>query len=266
MSRFILAMAAVAAVMAPCGAYASKQIKNKAPIVVDAKLGYVLLRVGPATSDKGYAPNVILYRIDPATSRLRTAQKASANPVAKGEDVTAIVGGSRPFGNATSSSVSTGVFLTSLTPGEWVIAGTESTCFCMGSYRFTVLPGEITDLGTVITNLPNENTGVAEFAGQTVADDLADKAYTMPDLMVVRPAVEGDAVPALLASLPRKRAELVYTRFDNAGGWMVSRMAGLPAMGHETAEAAAAVTDPRVPMGTGANRWPDVKDETTPQK
>ncbi|WEK01653.1 MAG: hypothetical protein P0Y59_08270 [Candidatus Sphingomonas phytovorans] len=262
MSRLLLSALAVAAFVVPATANAAKQIKNKAPILIDARLGYLLARVGPALSDKGVAPTVVVTRIDPVRGMLRTAYKKDANPLPKGEDVAALIGGARPFGTVPISQGEAGVFLTSLTPGEYVIAGTESTCFCMGSYRFTVRAGEITDIGTILTILPNEATTIPEFAGQQVSEDLAEKPYTMPDLMVVHAATETDQVPAMLASFPRARAELTYTRFDNASGWMVSRMTGLPQMEHETAEAAAAVTNPNVPMGTPGNRWPDVAEKS----
>lgn len=267
MNRFLLASALVAGLIATNPAEAAKQIRVKGPVVVDAKLGYVAARIGPS-SEKGDAETIVLYRIDPETGRLRTRDKNAPNPVVKGEDAVALIGGGKnmSFGVVPVTGGSTSIFLTSLTPGEWVIVGTQSTCACMGSYRFTVRPGEITDIGTIVTGAPGPDAPFESLRGPAVAADLLEKPYTVPEAIFAAPAAETDALPQSLAKFTHTRAELALIRFDNAGGWLVNRMSGLPPIEPATAETAAAVSDPRYPAGSGANRWPDVADKTDTKK
>ena len=136
----------------------------------------------------------------------------------------------------------------------------------MGSYRFTVRAGEVTDIGTVVTSVTGPDSPFPELRGPAPAADLLEKAYTVPEAMFAHAAAEADSVPAPLASFTRTRAELTLARFDNAGGWMVNRMSALPPMGHESPDAAAAVSDPRYAPGTSANRWPDVADKEEAKK
>jgi hypothetical protein len=262
MRRAILIAAAFAVCAWSGTALAAKQLKSKAPVQVDPNAGYVMARIAPSDG-KGAAETFMLYRIDPETGRLRSKDKKSINPVSKREDLTALIGGGKSysFGTVPVAGSSASVFVTSLTPGEWVLAGTQSTCACMGSYRFTVRPGEVTDIGTIIAGVTEPDAAFPEFRGERVAADLLDRPYTVPEAMFAKAAGESDAVPATLASLRRVCAEYTATRFDNAGGWMVNRMSGLPPMDHESRDAAAAVTDPRYALGTSANRWPDVNDK-----
>lgn len=247
--------------------------KDKGPPAITPDMGFVLVRVGPTFDAKGTAPNVILQRIDPATSRLRTPSKKDANPVPKGEGWRVVVGGRKPLGSEKVSGTDGSVYLVPVTPGEWAIVGTESTCFCMGSYRFTVKPGEMTDIGTIVTVLPESPAAIQpfeQFRGQEASADLSKHPYTMADLMFVAPAHDANPLPAAIAANKRTKAQLIETRFDNSGGWMVNRMSGLSPMGHESAEAAAAVSDPNIPAGTSSNRWPDIaavdKAASTPAK
>ena len=262
MNKLYATAAALFLFASSSGAFAAQQVNHKKPVVVDPGKGYVLARVGPS-ENKGQAATIVLFRIDPETSRLRTRDKKSINPVVKGEDSTALIGGNRSFGQVPLTSGQASVFLTSLTPGEWVIVGTQSTCACMGSYRFTVRPGEITDIGTIITGVSDPNSAFAEFRGAAVSPDLLEKPYTVPEAMFARAATESDTVPASLEKFPRTRATLTLTRFDNAGGWMINRMSGLPPLEHETTGSADAVTDPRYAPGTVNNRWPDVNENST---
>lgn len=262
MKRTLAIAAVFAACLSPGVAAAAKQVKSKGPVQVAAHLGYVMARIGPAAEKTG-ADTIVLYRIDPETSRLRSRDSKSMNPVVKPEDATALIGGARSysFGIVPIAGGEAGVFVTSLTPGEWVIAGTQSTCMCMGSYHFTVRPGEVTDIGTIVTGVSSPSSQFPEFRGRAIAADLLEKAYTVPEAMFARPATEEDAVPASLAGVTRSRAALTLTRFDNAGWWMVNRMSGLPPMEHEGPEAANRVSDPRFLPGSSSNRWPDVADK-----
>lgn len=263
MTRFLTMFAAIVAALFAMPATA----KDKGPPAITPDMGYVLVRVGPTFDAKGTAPNVILQRIDPATSRLRSPSKKDANPIPKGESWRVIVGGRKPLGQEKLVAGDASVYLVAVTPGEWVIAGTESTCFCMGSYRFTVKPGEMTDIGTIVTVLP-ESTALLQpfdqFRGQEAPTDLSRRPYTMADLMFVVPANDASPLPASITANKRTKADLVETRFDNSGAWMINRLSGLSPMGHETADAAAAVSDANVPMGTSGNRWPDVAPPEKP--
>ncbi|MFX8230992.1 hypothetical protein ABTL16_19565, partial [Acinetobacter baumannii] len=69
---------------------AFKQIKTgkgRPPLVLASNMGYVVARIGPTFDVKGAGETIVLFRIDPATGRLRTAEKHSLNPLPKGEDV-----------------------------------------------------------------------------------------------------------------------------------------------------------------------------------
>lgn len=261
MNKIYVTAAALFLCASASGAFAAQQANPKKPVVVEPGKGYVLARIGPS-ENKGQAATIVLFRIDPETSRLRTLDKKSINPLVKGQDSTALIGGNRSFGLVPVTGAQASVFLTSLTPGEWVIVGTQSTCACMGSYRFTVRPGEITDIGTIITGVSDPNSAFVEFRGAPISPDLLEKPYTVPEAMFARAAAESDTVPAALEKFARTRAALTLTRFDNAGGWMINRMSGLPPLDHETADSAAGVTDPRYAPGTMNNRWPDVNENS----
>lgn len=235
MKRALLSFGAGALIVlsfASAPAEAAKRLKP-GQVQLDPALGYVLVRVGPKIGKKEKAPNIYIWRFDPASNRLRTTRKSDPSRVAKGEDVSVFFG-DRPFVTTTGESA----FLASVTPGDYVIHGTESTCFCLGSYRFSVKAGEVTDIGTVIVAREDGGTGYEELRSHRVASDLLDRPFAVTDIIAVRPAGEGDPIPADLAQAKIVRAELVAdVRFPNTGptrvmypgGLLVNRAAGLPA-------------------------------------
>lgn len=232
MTRSLMLLAAAVALLNSAPLDAAKRLK-KGALKLDAKLGYVLVRVGPTAGSKGKAPNLYIHRFDPARGELRTSRKTDPARVAKGEDTTAVFG-DRPFMAAGDA----GVFISSVTPGDYVIHGTESTCFCLGTYSFSVRPGEITDIGTVTIARENGMTETAALKEHVLSDDLLEREFVVTDIIAVQPPREGHAIPSEIGSARVTRAALTEgTRFLNRGttrylypgGLLINRAAGLPA-------------------------------------
>lgn len=225
MTRTMMTAVACAALLtlSPAAADAAKQLK-KGPVKLDPKLGYVLARIGPAKVKNGHSMLVSLGRFDAKTGDLRRADRKNKPP--KGDDNGAAIGGTRSF----VVGEKTGSFVTSLTPGDWVIEGVDWTCFCLGSYRFTVKAGEIVDLGTILVGMEDGKSPIPELAALSLPDDLLDRPFTVPSVMLVRPADAQSAVPAELAGLPLRPADYqIDVRFSNLSGHLINRAAGLPA-------------------------------------
>ena len=202
----------VAGAAAPEPADAARQLR-RGPVQIDNSLGYVLVRIGPTRNEAGRAQRLYLWRYDSDRGEVRTTRRRDPAQVPRGEDAFARLG-DRPF----TVAGETGIFLTSLTPGDYVIHGTESTCFCLGSYSFTVRAGEITDIGTVMIDAENGRSGSAALQEYRLPDDILDRSYAVNDVMLVRPASEGDPLPAEVANLRIARAELrPDARFINRG-------------------------------------------------
>lgn len=208
-----IAASMIAAVaVAPEGAEATRQLR-KGPVQLDNALGYVLVRIGPTRNRAGRAQRLYLWRYDSDRGEVRTSRRRDPAQVPRGEDAFARLG-DRPFAVAGE----TGIFLASLTPGEYVIHGTESTCFCLGSYSFTVRAGEITDIGTVMIDAENGRSSSAALQEHRLPDDILGRSYAVNDVMLVRPASEGDPLPTEIANLRVTRAELrADARFINRG-------------------------------------------------
>ena len=231
MNRLILSLAIVAAACAAGSAvHASTQLKKR-PVKLDPALGYVLVRTGPPVNAEGQTADLHIWRYDPATGELRF-RSAEPSGVPEGEDDRAMFG-NRPL--LTGGGIS--IFITAVTPGEWVIHGSHTTCFCLGTYSFTVRPGEITDIGTVLLGVENGRSSVPELARRKLAADIMDHGFAINDVMLVRPAAEGDILPPEVAALPVRRAALTAdVRFPNrgptrkafGGGLLINRAEGLP--------------------------------------
>jgi hypothetical protein len=252
---------ALALALAPGKAEASIQFDPAKAITVDRSLGYVIARVGATSDERWKSPIITFYRFDPATGHLRTKASNDANPVPASEDALAAIGGSPAFGPIALSRGTAGIFVTSLTPGEWVIAASSATCFCKGSYRFTVTAGELTDLGTIADALPINLKGLVYLDEQSRANDQARRIDVGAAPVFVVPAT--DDIPltdklAPLAALVCARAKYYPVRFENGGGWYVSRLGGLPPMDHETPQSVTDALDYRVPQGARSSRWPSV--------
>jgi len=229
----MLTMFVMATALVVVPAQAAKGLKTS-PVTIDPALGYVLVRIGPTEGKKLKAPPLFLSRYDAVTNDIRTRRKKDPARVPKGED--SLVGiGSRVFlgGDRTS------IYLTSLTPGEWVFHGSTKTCLCLGSYRFTVKPGQITDIGTVLIDSEAGSHYLPELQRKPLAADLAERSYSVAEVVFIKAAAESDILPPQVAGLPMTRAELIAdARFTNRGGMrylynggiLVNRAAGLPAV------------------------------------
>ena len=217
-----LAATALAVVLAIGTAHAADRMKLKGFPGIDAKRGYVFVRVGPTFDEKQKAPNLYLWRYDPPRSELRFRRKKDVNPVVKPEDDRAWVG-DRPFMPSPTASG----FLVALTPGEWVIHGPESTCLCLGSYAFTVKPRVVTDIGTVTIAQDTDLT-----------EDIRGREWLIGSTVEVRPATDQDPVPDVLRDKIVRATLLSDARFPNRGstratyngGLLLGRASGLPAL------------------------------------
>lgn len=222
MKRAIIAAATLGLIVATPG-NAAGRIKP-GQFKLDAKLGYILVRVGPTQGKKLKSANLYFWRYDVARGDVRFAKKKDANPVAKGEDQSAFVG-DRPFVPGATSSA----YLVSVTPGDWVIHGTDTTAFAMGSYRFAVKPGEVTDIGTVSIYRDDGNSDEPALKRHPVSGDIvADRAYLVGEQIMVSSAPSGEAPMSGLNGAPIVRASLVPdARFTNRGGTRPGYVAGL---------------------------------------
>lgn len=223
---------ATALLMATPPAFAAKPVKP-GNVRLEPAMGYVLVRAGPATGDKGKVAQLYFWRYDPARQMIRTAARKDANRVPKGEDASFVIG-SRPFEQLGTTE---SAFLIAVTPGEYVFHGTETTSFALGSYGFTVKPGVVTDIGTIHQGYPG--TAVfPEFAQLVTSPDLVKRGYPTA-VATMTAATETTPVPRQLSNVPVERAVLnPDRRFVNggsirpgyAGGVFANRMIGLPPM------------------------------------
>lgn len=238
MNRVLIAAATLGLLVAT-PVHAAGRIKP-GQFKLDAKLGYILVRVGPTQGKKLKSANLYFWRYDAARGDVRFAKKKDANPVPKGEDQSAFVG-DRPFVPGPTTST----YLVSVTPGDWVIHGTETTALAMGSYRFAVRPGEITDIGTVRIYRDDGSADDPALKRHPVSGDIvADRAYLVDDQIIVSSASAGEALPELNGA-PIVRVTLIPdARFTNRGGIRPGYLAGL------LVNRAAGLDDPR--SGDGA--------------
>ncbi|MEE4206123.1 MAG: hypothetical protein V2I39_07520 [Erythrobacter sp.] len=113
-------------------------------------------------------------------------------------------------------------YVVEVPPGEYTIFGagidgfTSGTCMCMGSVRFRAAAGEITDLGAVLVAPENGKTEIAELAFYRSPEYIERKA--LPFVMSVRPAKEGDPLPAELAGMTARPAN--YRAADKMPNWL----------------------------------------------
>lgn len=238
MNRVLIAAATLGLLVAT-PVHAAGRIKP-GQFKLDAKLGYILVRVGPTQGKKLKSANLYFWRYDSARGDVRFARKKDANPVPNGEDQSAFVG-DRPFVPGPTTST----YLVSVTPGDWVIHGTETTAFAMGSYRFVVRPGEVTDIGTVRIYRDDGSADDPALKRHPVSGDIvADRAYLVNDQIIVSSASAGEALPGVKGATIIRATLVPDARFTNRGGTRQGYVAGL------LVNRAAGLDDPR--SGDGA--------------
>lgn len=235
-------LCALSLLAAPAASQAAKAPKVKkikldtmkpGKIVLDPRLGYILVRMGPKDDVKDRPLPVALVRIDPATGTFFTPEAADAMPDFWRTQAVGVNTG-RSFGDKDG----VGVYVVSAYPGRWVVNNVGPTCLSLGTYAFDVKQGEITDVGTFLTAREDGESSAPELAGAKLSQDLIDFGVAvnivMSEALAVKPAPNGATAPAPFASLPLTRAELAPDfRFENRCAHLISRAASLPPLGHQ---------------------------------
>ena len=231
LTRALLPVLAGAACLAGAPAEAANPLKPE-KFVFEAAKGYILVRVGPA-GDDGKAPPVYFARLaDDGKATVWSWGGRAIN--SKKELDAAMVWGGDHFGSADNTSL----YLVPVNPGRWVVGGAGNTVLSLGSWGFDVKPGEITYVGTVLTDRENGKSKVPELASAKLSQDLVEFGtlmnIVMSDAVLVKPAAEGETLPAAIAAHKVTRAALTPdVRFNNFLGALVNRGVGLPALGHQ---------------------------------
>jgi hypothetical protein len=222
MSRLAVAAAALAlaaaAAFAPSGKVSAAEMLKAAPVSMDAAHAYLLVRLGKRTDDVWNTVSFMPY--DPVAEDLRGKGRAKSNRVPKGEDNAALIS-TKPF-IAEEGNIRT--YLVVVTPGRWVIASSPTTSYSLGSYQFEAKGGEITDLGTIYIGPENGSSIWPRLAAIHSSPDIERRGYTVADAMLIEPATEGQAAPAVLAALPRHPAAYSPApRFGNHSGQLINK-------------------------------------------
>ena len=245
----IALLAVCAPLLATTAVEANRPVKQR-EFSLDPNMGYILVRTGPV-SRRGAATNpIFLVRLNPETRTAIWSFGQSFIDRRANLDAAMVYGG-----NHWGTDGNTSVYIVPVNPGFWVVGGAGATTFSLGSYGFQVNAGEITDIGTVLAGREDGESPIPEIAAVRLSQDLVEFGtlmnIVMSDTMVMRPAAEGQAVPAALSAYTVRRAELVPdVRFDNFMRALVSRAVGLPPLGHQAIDP----TDDAAPVtaaGTG---------------
>lgn len=230
-----IALAALGADCAPAFAKVKAQEKvqldtlkpNK--IVLDARLGYILVRLGPKKSPSEKPLPVAFRRIS------ETNGPSYISGDAEVLRTTAVaVNSGRSFGDMNES----GVYVLSAYPGRWIINNVGETCFSLGTYGFDVKAGEVVDIGTILTGLENGKSSAPEIRAVALSPDLAGFGVltniVMSGAAFVKPAKEDPVLPTELQNLPRRKAELASdVRFSNTCRNLINRVASLTPLPHQ---------------------------------
>lgn len=212
-------------------------------VVIDPRLGYILVRVGPQDKPTDKPTPVAFLRIDENTGKNFTFADPKDIPPDFWRTLSVAVNTGRSFGQSEGA----GVYLVGLYPGRWVINNVGTTCLTLGTYTFEVKQGEVTDIGTLLTAREDGSSTAPELKEAKLSTDLVEFGtlmnIVMSDALYVKPASDEPALPPLLAAMPRYKADLTPDfRSDNLCMGIINRAASLPTLGHQspiTAEQAA---------------------------
>jgi hypothetical protein len=219
---------AAAMTLALTPATAHKPLKEK-ELIAEPSKGYILVRVG---NTSGNVTGVAFARLDPHSGKIIGDGKLNA--LSKKEYDAAIAAG----GNFLSTDEATNTYLIPVNPGKWLISGAGATIFSLGTFGFQVKAGEVSDIGTVLVGREDGKSKIPEIAAAKLSGDLVEFGtmtnIVMTDAMLLKPPVEGAAIPKPLNGWVVRAAEIQRDlRFDNVYHGLVNRALGLPPMEHE---------------------------------
>lgn len=198
-------------------------------IVLDERLGYILVRLGPKTSPSDKPLPVAFRRINQANGPSYISGDADVL-----RTTVVAVNSGRSFGDVNQS----GLYVLSAYPGSWIINNVGQTCFSLGTYGFDVKAGEVVDIGTILTGLENGKSSASEIRATTLSSDLVGFGVLMNIVMsgaaFVKPAADDPVLPPELQNLPRRKAELESdVRFSNTCRGLVNRVSSLAPPPHQ---------------------------------
>jgi hypothetical protein len=236
MKRLAL-LAALALAASPAAAKTLKQV----PPSLDPAKAYILVEyrllknpyAGGMPGSRKTMPlkaGLVFARYDPALGDIRGMGKATANPVApgqqKGEGFR-----SKPLAQGPGSRL----FLLEVEPDIWVVQGFGGTSFSLGSYTFELAPGSVTDLG-VVTAEPDWAEGqkppnMGSLLKTALAGPFAKSPDIAPMRATFRPRGGGDIpIPAGIPAGKVRPVEFTPgARFGNYLGGLVNRIEGVNA-------------------------------------
>ncbi len=170
-------------------------------------------------------------RYDRALGDIRGMGKASANPVAPGQQAGEGFR-SKPLAKGPGSRL----FLLEVEPDLWVVQGFGNTSFSLGSYTFELAPGTVTDLGVVEAEPDwaegQKRPNMGRLLGSALAGPFGKSPDIAPMRATFRPRTAGDIpVPA---GIPAEKVKPVAftpgAKFGNYLGGLVNRIEGVNAL------------------------------------
>jgi hypothetical protein len=192
--------------------------QKKVPLSLDAKRGYLLVRMGERAPELWNVLSLLPY--DEKLEDARGKGRAKANPVAKGDDRSILIG---PKAHLVElDHVRT--YLVAITPGRYVIAGGPTTCYCLGSFQFDAVAGTITDMGTIYIGPENGTSPWKELASIRSSPDIEARDYTVADALIISPATQASVLPDGLKDYARVLANYAPAqRLGNHAGQLINK-------------------------------------------
>lgn len=236
--RSVVTAALALAAASPAAATTLKQV----PASLDPAKAYVLVEyrllknpyAGGMPGSRKTMPlkaGLVLARYDPALGDIRGKGKASANPVAPGEQAGEGFR-SRPLAKGTGSRL----FLLEVEPDIWVVQGFGGTSFSLGSYTFQLAPGTVTDLGVVEAEPDwaegQKRPNMGRLLGSAMAGPFGKSPDIAPMRATFRPRTAADIpVPAGIPAEKVRPVEFTPgAKFGNYLGGLVNRIEGVNAL------------------------------------
>jgi hypothetical protein len=236
MSRPALFTAVALALASPAAA----KTLPKVPAALDPAKAYILVEYkllkNPFAGFPGSRKTMPLKsglafgRYDPALGDIRGLGKASANPVASGQQPTE---GFRY--KPIAKGPATRLMLIEVEPDTWVVQGFGGTSFSLGSYTVELAPGTVTDLGIVEAEPDWAEGQDPPEIGDVFKAGLAGPFSKSPDIAPMRaafrPRAAGDIpLPAgISADRVRPVVFVPGAKFGNYLGGLVNKIEGVNA-------------------------------------
>lgn len=236
--RWIAIAGAALALASPAAAVTLKQV----PAALNPAKAYVLVEyrllknpyAGGMPGSRKTMPlktGLVFARYDPALGDIRGKGKASANPVAPGQQAGEGFR-SKPLGKGSGSRL----FLLEVEPDIWVVQGFGDTSFSLGSYTFELAPGTVTDLGVVEAEPDwaegQKRPSMGRLLGSAMAGPFGKSPDIAPMRATFRPRTAADIpVPAGIPAAKVRPVEFTPgAKFGNYLGGLVNRIEGVNAL------------------------------------